>query len=73
MQSGCPGSPLCGRSEMRSSGTLTVVGRRLEDLLRRSQTRAVAWFEGAFDPKEGARLDRVVDQYHHAGAARMSA
>jgi choline dehydrogenase-like flavoprotein len=53
--------------------TLTVVGRRLEALLRRSQIGAVTWFDEAFDPKEGARLDHVVDQYHHAGGARMSA
>jgi len=59
-----------GDAELR---TLTVVGRRLEALLRRSRIGAVTWFDEAFDPKEGARLDRVVDQYHHAGVARMSA
>jgi choline dehydrogenase-like flavoprotein len=53
--------------------TLTVVGRRLGALLRRSRIGAVTWFDEAFDPKEGARLDRVVDTYHHAGGARMSA
>jgi choline dehydrogenase-like flavoprotein len=59
-----------GDAEQR---TLTVVGRRLEALLRRNQIGAVIWFDEAFDPREGARLDRVVDQYHHAGGARMSA
>jgi len=59
-----------GDAELR---TLTVVGRRLEALLRRSQIGAVTWFDEAFDPKEGARPDRVADQYHHAGGARMSA
>jgi choline dehydrogenase-like flavoprotein len=59
-----------GDAEQR---TLTVVGRRLEALLQRSQIGAVTWFDEAFDPKEGARIDRVVDQYHHAGGARMSA
>ena len=59
-----------GDAELR---TLTVVGRRLEALLRRSRIGAVTWFDEAFDPKEGARLDRVVDTYHHAGGARMSA
>jgi len=53
--------------------TLTVVGRRLEAFLRRRRIGAVTWFEEAFDPKEGARRDRVVDTYHHAGGARMSA
>jgi choline dehydrogenase-like flavoprotein len=59
-----------GHAELR---TLTVVGRRLETLLRQSRIGAVTWFDEAFDPKEGARPDRVVDQYHHAGIARMSA
>ena len=59
-----------GDAEQR---TLTVVGRRLEGLLRRSQIGAVTWFDEAFDPKEGARLGRVIDQFHHAGGARMSA
>jgi len=59
-----------GDAELR---TLTVVGRRLEALLRRSRIGALAWFDEAFDPNEGARLDRVVDTYHHAGGARMSA
>jgi choline dehydrogenase-like flavoprotein len=58
-----------GDAEQR---TLTVVGRRLEALLQRNQIGTVTWFDEAFDPKEGARLDRVVDQYHHAGGARMS-
>lgn len=53
--------------------TLSVVGRRLDAFLRRSQIGAVTWFDEAFDPKAGARLDHVVDQYHHAGGARMSA
>jgi len=59
-----------GDAELR---TLTVVGRRLEALLLRNRIGAVTWFDEAFDPKEGARPDRVVDQYHHAGVARMSA
>jgi len=58
-----------GDAEQR---TLTVVGRRLEALLQRNQIGTVTWFDEAFDPKEGARLDHVVDQYHHAGGARMS-
>jgi len=57
-----------GEEEQR---TLTTVGRALESILMRRQIGTVMWSREAFHPKEGARLDHAVDQYHHAGGARM--